>query len=429
MNDNIKSKFTLRSLINNNKFVFFFSLAVSFALWLWISIEKSPVVETTVLSVPVQINLEDSIPGQLGLQVFGNDNYTVDVTVVGKKFVVGSLTADDIRVIAQTSFVDSAGTKTLPLKATIINGKDFEITALSQNYISVFFDSLKEFSFPIEPNIISKVDNVVPDDLILGTAVFSSGTILVSGPATEVNNITGVTADYVLEETLTKTTTVTPEIKFVGAKASELTYTKIDTNSSVITMTLPVLKSVTLPTVVTLRNAPADYLDESFKKNVTPSKIKVEIPVEKIGQITEVVVGTVDFNKLTEGTNVFKFDAKDVSDFVLINENQQFECSITIVDVDEKTVSIPTNSIKLENRKSDYSYEIVEDRINDIKIIGPKADIENISSDNVSAVADLSQVDISEGKLIVPIIITVNYSTSCWASGEYKITVSCEKNN
>ncbi len=421
-------RITLRGVFANNKFVFVFSLLISFCLWLWISIEKSPVVENTILSVPVEISLEDSIPSQLGLKVFGNENYTVDVTVVGKKFVVGSLTADDIRVAAQTSYVDSAGTKTLLLKASPLNNKDFEITALSQNYISVYFDSLKETEFAVVPKVISNVDKVVDDGLILGDAVLSNSTLRVSGPATEVNKITGITAEYVIDETLSKTTTVTPELKFEGANTDDLKNTEIVDNTTVTTMTIPILKKVVLPTTVSFRNVPADYLDYSFKKTVSPASVTAEIQVEKLEQTKEIVVGTIDFNKLDLGTNEFKFNSGDITDYVLLNDNIQFNCSVVIDDVVAKTITVPTKNIKIENVAEGYSVKVLDSKIDNVKILGPQADIDKLNSGDVSVSLDLANITLAEGNMSVPVSFSVNYSTSSWASGEYKVRISCVKN-
>ena len=422
-----KKHITLREIFSNNKFVFVFSLLMSFFLWLWISIEKSPVVENTVLSVPVEINLEDSIPGKLGLKVFGNENYTVDVTVVGKKFVVGSLTADDIRVSAQTSYVDSAGTKTLLLKASIAGNKDFEITALSQNYISVYFDSLKEAEFAVEPKVIANVDKVVSDGLILGDAVLSNSTLRISGPATEVNKIKGITAEYVINETLSKTTTVTPELKFAGANEEELKNTEIVNNATVTTMTIPVLKRVVLPTTVTFRNVPADSLDSSFRKTVTPANVSAEIQVEKLDQIKEIVVGTVDFNKLDIGTNEFTFNSGDITDYIILNTSIRFVCNVFVENVVAKTMSISTDNLKIENIGEGYSVKVLDSEINNVKILGPEADIEALNDENVSVSLNLDNINLTEGDMVVPVTFSVNYSTSCWASGEYKVRISCVK--
>ena len=252
-------RFSLSSLFNNNKFLLVFSFIVSFTLWLWVSVEKSPVVEEVIASVPVRIDLEDSIPSQLGLQVFGNTDYKVDVTVSGKKFIVSTLTADDIKVAAQTNYVDSAGNKTLTLKATNNSNKDFEIKALSQNYISVYFDTLKESEFALEPNVLSDVEKLVIDECVLGEPILSRNTVSVSGPASEVNKITGAVATYTITKTLDTTTTVTPEIELSGAASLQVSNTTINVGETEITMTLPVLKTVNLPTTVTLKDAPAGY--------------------------------------------------------------------------------------------------------------------------------------------------------------------------
>ena len=92
----------LRSLLYNNKFVLLLSVILAFGIWIWVSIEKSPEVEVTISSVPVKIDMDNSVPAQLNLQIFGDNNYTVDVTVKGKKFIVSALTADDFSVVAQT---------------------------------------------------------------------------------------------------------------------------------------------------------------------------------------------------------------------------------------------------------------------------------------------------------------------------------------
>ena len=70
----------LRSLLYNNKFVLLLSVILAFGIWIWVSIEKSPEVEVTISSVPVKIDMDNSVPAQLNLQIFGDNNYTVDVT-------------------------------------------------------------------------------------------------------------------------------------------------------------------------------------------------------------------------------------------------------------------------------------------------------------------------------------------------------------
>lgn len=418
-----KPSINLRSLFSNNKFVFVFSLIIAFGLWLWVSVEKSPVVENVIVSVPVQIDLENSVPEQLGLKIFGDKTYTVDVTVSGKKFIVSSLTADDIKVTAQTNYVDSSGNKSLLLKASQNSSKDFEIVSLSQNYISVFFDTYKEAEFAVEPNIVNPS---VIDGCFLGNIVFSKSTVTVSGPSSEVNRITGVAATATINEQLSSTTTVTPVIELLGAQKSELSNVTVDTGDNGITMTIPVLKEVTLPTTVTLKNAPANYLASSINKTVYPSTIKVGIPVEKIDTIKEISVGTVDFNDIDAGNNVFTFKAQDIPDYFVTDTAKSFKVNVYISDVTSAVFAVPMQNVTV-NPKEGYNATVNTKVIQNVKILGPESVISTLTSDSFVVEIDLSNIDAEEGTVNVPVKIVIKDNTSCWANGSYTANVTLTK--
>ena len=70
MKINLKDKFS--SLIMNNKVIAVVSVILSFAIWMWIAIEKSPIETTVIKGVPVSFEMENSVPEQLGLEIFGD---------------------------------------------------------------------------------------------------------------------------------------------------------------------------------------------------------------------------------------------------------------------------------------------------------------------------------------------------------------------
>ena len=131
MKFNLKEKFS--SLIMNNKVIAVVSLILSFVIWMWIAIEKSPIETTVIKGVPVAFEMEGSVPEKLGLQIFGDKEFTVDITVSGKRFVLQTLDSSKFNVTAQTNYVDSAGSKSLLLKAD--SSADCDIISLSQNYV------------------------------------------------------------------------------------------------------------------------------------------------------------------------------------------------------------------------------------------------------------------------------------------------------
>lgn len=423
--ENKKLNIRLSSLIRSNKFLLGFSIVAAFVLWLWVSIEKSPVIENTIVSVPVQINLEESIPSQMGLRIFGNTNYTVDVTVSGKKFIVSSLTADDIKVVAQTNYVDSAGNKTLTLKATNEGSKDFDIKSLSQNYISVYFDFYKEAEFALTTNIETDVDAMVIDGCFLGEPILSKSTVRVNGPSSEVSKITGVSANYTITETLSSTTTVNPEIELVGASAGQLSNTTVDVGETVITMSIPVLKEMVLPTAVEFINAPAYFVTNSVNCSVYPSSVKVGVPVEQIDDIKEMVIGTIDFSQIDAGNNSFNIPADSLTEYEILNYDSNFRVSINMSSFTSKSVSVPASNISITKQKSGYSSTVaVSDSVN-VKIIGPSDALAGISGKDVKAEIDLTDVSLKEGVNAVDVRFTVNSANSdCWVFGEHNVNIN-----
>ena len=208
-----KSKLSFAVIVRNNKILAIASLLISFALWTWISIEKSPEVQRVITDVPVNVNIENSIPEQLGLQIFGESEFKIDVTVKGKKYITSSLTSDDIQVVANTNYVDSPGSKTLQLKISPKNSSDdYEIVASSTTYVEVYFDMYKEVEFALEGVVDTKLSSYVPEGCLVGDVVLSKSTVSLSGPATEINRITGVTAVATIDSELEKTTTFDAKI-------------------------------------------------------------------------------------------------------------------------------------------------------------------------------------------------------------------------
>lgn len=419
-----KKRKGLNSLVYNNKIMMLISLVLAFGIWIWVAIEKSPVVETTISSVPVKIDLENSVPAQLNLQTFGQTEFYVDVTISGKRFVVSTVKPEDITVVAQTNYVDSAGTKSLQLKASVNNSKDFEITGLSQNYIDVYFDTYKEAEFAVTPRIIAPNDQTVVDGCILGSVVFSQNTVVVNGPSAEVNKVTGVVAETTLSAPLSATTTTQPEIKLLTEDDETLSNIQIDTGDTAITMTMPVLKKVVLPTTVTFKNAPAGYLNDNVPVTVSPSKVEAAVPVEKINEITSISVGTVDFAELDAGYNVFNFKASDITEYTITNSKTKFKVTVNMSGKTSATFTVPAENISITGQKDGFSSTVIPSTIYNVRVIGTADEIAALTNNMLYVELDLKEYEITEGEQTIDAHVVIKGNTKAWVSGTYSVKIS-----
>ncbi len=431
-NNEIKKKLSLTSLFDDKRFILIVSFVISFILWMWVAIEKSPETQRVISGIPVQINLENSVPEQLGLYVFGNSEFTVDVTVKGKKYVTSSLTADDIVVTANTNYVDSSGVKTLQLKVSQKDeDSDYEIASYSANYIEVYFDTYKEVELPLEGKVETSLSSIVPYGCIVGETVLSKNTVLISGPATEVNKIVSINANITVDEVLEKTTTFDPVFKIITNDGSDLEYVKMETEESEITVTVPVLKEVVLPTVVEFRNAPAYFINNPLKHSVYPSKVKVAVPVDMIDSITEFVVSTIDFADISGSINTFNFDINQINSTLKITDKNvtKFSVKIDASQMVSRTISVPFSSFMINHTREDYDVTINQDTDIPVKIVGLESEIDSITAEDLTIFIDTTEAELSENVTALPGYVRVTGDYPCWAVGKYDLKVIVEPTN
>ena len=151
-------KFSLHALVSDNRFIFVISLLIAIVFWAAVCISFSPETQVVIEDVPVNIDMKNSVPSQYGLQMFGEENYTVDITVSGSRYVVGGklLSKDDFSVVADTSSVTSAGTHSLQIRVLKANNSDdFTIESISESFINVYFDEYAEKQANISVNVLS----------------------------------------------------------------------------------------------------------------------------------------------------------------------------------------------------------------------------------------------------------------------------------
>lgn len=430
MKNKNNQKFSLENILNNNRFLMVLSFLIAFGLWIWVAIDKSPEIQTVITNVPVKINLENSIPQQLGLQIFGESEFAVDVTVTGKKYILSNLKAEDIQVEANTNYVNSAGTKTLQLKVTPADSSDeFDISSVSSTYIEVFFDTYKEVELSLNGDVATNLRSIIPDGCIMGDIVFSKSSVTIGGPTTEINRITGAYATATVNEVLDKTTTFDPEVKLLTSDGSKLEYSKMTIDEEEITMTIPVLKVVSLPTVVEFRNAPSYFIENPLSYTVYPSTVKVAVPVDVIDNTKHFVVDTIDFSDIANSYNTFNVDVESINSFKIVDESiKNFRVRINASNFESKTITVPISRITLKDNRNDFNVVLNEKKDIAVTVIGTAASLEKITADNISIQVDTTDKSLSKDTSVIPAKVVVNPGNECWAFGKYDIKVKVTPN-
>lgn len=420
------TKYTLSSLLANNRFLLIASFIISFVLWVWVAIEQSPEVQRVINNVPVSIKYENSVPEKLGLQIFGKSDFTIDITVTGKKYIVSSLKPEDFSVIANTNNADSSGKKILKInvKAKEENS-DFYITSYSDSEIEVFFDRYKEVEIPINVNVETSLNSVVPENHIIGDAVSSVDTLIVSGPTTIVNQIESLNANISIDDVLTQTTTKQASIVALSKENSVVDTTLVDFSDNNVTVTLPVLKIVTLPTTVEFKNIPSYYANHPISYKVYPSSVKAAVPVDLVESTKAYVVDTIDFSDIYDKKNSYVINANESQSIEFLDDNiSSFTITIDASHMSSKTITVPKENISVKNNISTLNIDLDVDSGKTVTIVGPSDVLATVTGNDFYITVDTSEQNIESNAQTLKGKVTSPANKQCWAVGDCNIQVS-----
>ncbi len=417
----MKNKGKIENLFYNDKIVLITSFFIALLIWLLVIINYSP--EDTRTITGVKVKIDTTVPAQFGLQVFGETNYTVDVTVKGKKYVISpaSLSADDILVTAQTANVDSAGKRTLQLKAESASGAtNYTISLTTQKTVDVYFDTESTVQMAVVPDVIHDGFSIVKEGFTTGEITLSEGSVTITGPSTEVNKVKKVIAQLSLSDSLTSNKSSDAELIPLDENGkSDFKYLTLDKNK--VSLTIPVLRLKTVDTSVTFKNAPDDLVLTPLKFTVSPAKESFKILVDEYDKTTSYSVGTIDFKTISPVNHVFTFLAENTD----LSEQSKTESFVVDVDVSALSLeyfTLASNKIKINNTTS--AKYIVSGLDKSISVVGTAENLKNITVDDISAELDLSDLEIRPGQTVsVPVDVSVK-SKNCWIYGTYTVDVT-----
>lgn len=416
----MKIKFKLNDLFYNDKFLLFFSLFAALVVWLLVVVNVSE--PTTRVIQGVKVNIDSTVPSQFGLEVFGEKDFTVDVTVKGKKYQISpaALSAEDIVVTAQTNNVDSAGNRTLQLKPEVPDGADYTITTISQKNIEVYFDTSKTVQMVIEPQVIADGFPIVDEGYTSGNINLSETSVTVTGPSTEINRIEKVVARLALEKSLSSNKSADAEIVLLNDKnKSDFKYVTLSKDKVV--LTIPILQTKELETVVAFKNAPDNFLVTPLKYTVSPSKDFFNISVDDYEKAVDYTIGTIDFKTLSPSNRVFTFLAEDVS-ISESSKTEEFSVSVDMSGIGQEYITYSSDKFDVNNPdKKEYKLSGLN---KSVVVVGLQKELDSITEENIKVEIDLSETDINEGQSVtVPAVITVD-NAGCWVYGTYFVEVS-----
>lgn len=422
-------KLSLRQLFSNTKFLVVFSIFVAFIFWIVVALEYAPVIENEIKDIPVKIDMNNSVPDKLGLQIFGQSDYTINVTVRGNRYIVGGdlLTADDFEATAQTAYVDSAGKHSLVVKVTAKDANaDYEIISKSTDYIEVYFDKYAEKEVEVTPRIISELDDYTADDYMFDKAdiIYETKTVKVSGAQTEVNSITAAYADIPIEKKLTQSETIDASVVLSNGSDLDSKYVKINGESRLtVPVTLPVYKMQTSAVSVSFKNTPSDYINRPLLYSISPSRVRVAVLQNGSDTTNSLEIGTIDFANITPSNSSFTFLASNVKTAKFLDGTTSFSVEVNTDGLSTKKLEPNINSIMITGGSGVSAGNVDLSSIGSVTVVGTQTALASVNANMLEVNINLTNIKLEEGENTVPVTVTLKNSKNCWVSGSYSAVI------
>ena len=324
----------LNDLMNNNKFVLFLSLVIAFLVWIAVAMYASPEESYTIYNIPITVNTENSLVSQKGYQNFWQSDTTVDVTVTGPRYLITTLTPDDIIASANLNTVDSAGISELSLKVKLKQeSQDITISQQSKTTVEVYFDAelQKEVSIYLDKTVF---DDKIAEGFVLSSVELPVTTVSVIGPETEVSKIVRAVADPKLpDEFIYETSTLPIVLNLEGNTATDTVnannYVRF-VNDQEYFVKVNIDKIVDLEPAVEFTGMKTREVNVSFNTDTIIARI--DTLSDFAGESLPIM--TVDYSELSAGENHFTVNASEIElpeGVKLPDQEFEFEITITLV--------------------------------------------------------------------------------------------------
>ena len=411
-------------IFDSKIFWFILSLVFSIMVWVYVTSTEGMEKEETFSGVNVVFSGQEALAESKELVVIEQDYTTVSVRLSANRRTLAKLNSKNITAVVDLTKISSAGRNTFSYTLSYPSGVDASEITVVDSYPEVIEFYVDKQSYKYVP-VTAVFEGTVAEGHAVEPAEVEPTTIKVSGPETTINSIKDA---YVVIDRENVDSTLKYDAPYIlrDADGNEVTSDDITTDRDTVYVTLPVLatKEVSLDVDIvegggaTVKNADID---------IDPKTITLAGDSQYLDGLNKIVLGTIDlsdFEQSYENTYSIKLDNDSVE-----NLSGVTEATVKIKIKGLVTKRFNVTNFSCSNVTSGYKAEVVTRSLS-IVLRADSEIMEAIESNNIRAVADLSELGNTIGEFMVPVKIYVDgyaeTDAGAVVDGDYKVYVSVE---
>jgi YbbR domain-containing protein len=396
-------------------------LAIVIAVGIWVYVDNTDPNTVTVeaKAVPVEYIGEDTTLADRGLMLLSDTDKEVDLKLEGYRNNIARLDTSKIKVQVDLSNVTSVGTLSLgPGSVRIVYPDSRFSNLISYTPFSVSVDVGTLYSKDVE--IRCDIQGAVAEGYIAGEPQYEPKTLEIRGQESDAEQVSYAKVVLNIEDA-TETVTELLDYKFYDENDKEIDSANIRATTEQIQVVLPVYIVKELPLQMNFIEAPGSSLS-NVDYTIEPQTITVSGDAAKMKDIDAIVLDDFSLAELSGATTYnYVITVPDGCE----NLSGVARATLKIAFQDMTTATATATRFEAENVPDGKTVTILTTEL-PVRLRGTTADVSLVTDEDLTVVADLTDVSSASGSYTVPATIRIDSGGDVGAVGSYqvKITIS-----
>ena len=365
------------------------SVAIAFAMWLYVISVVSPESEETFYDIPV--SYQNDVLEERGLMIV-SDKPTVTLKLKGNRSDLNELNADNITILVDLNAIQAPGTQMLGYKISFpgnIPSNAIVPVSQSPNILQLKVENKIKKAIPIK----LQYHGGVPEGYIADkeNPVMDTTTIEVSGPESAVAKIDRAIIEIDLQNC---TESIIGQFNYVlcDAEGNPVDAEMVVTNTENVNLSVKIQRMKEIPLTLELTEGGGATADDCVVE-LSMDTIWVSGSENKLRDLNTVVLGTVDLTQLQNESNTMEFDIVLPEGVTNITGETKVTATITFPELARKKISLSVDRFVAagvpEGMEVNWITQVLE-----IEVRGPRELIKKITAENITVVMDYTDEEL-----------------------------------
>ena len=396
--------------------LFYVLLSVMIASMVWFYVNNRDDVTISVHDVPVEFLNEESALADKGLMlVSGEEDITVDLELKVPRNLMFDFDPEEIHLVSDLSTVTYAGKQSVSFNIRYPSGispSSVSVESPTVRTVQVEIGELSKKTVEIRYKVVGNV----AEGYTAGTVQLEPAELQLRGQQEDIMQVSYALVTLNIEDA-TSTAVDLLDYELYDFSDQLVSSRNIHPTSESIQVTMPVLKIKDVPLKVEFIETPGSR-EENFTWTLSHESITLSGDASQLSAIDELVLDTLALEDLrAEESFTYEIPVPDgVNNLSGITSVTLVICSSNI-----DTKDMEATRFRYENFGGDKPVSVVTSSL-PVTLRGTTEDLAAVTGEQVSVIADLSDIAADSGSYTVPARIEVD-GYDIGAVGSYEVTV------